>query len=111
MCHTSITGAILLVDSSFKKNKKLGSQSKQRRQDNYRAKKDRETDAVIMNGIFVRLKISVSTTVASTPIAKKIHPVTTPRACRNIPNYVNRIWDRMKAIGSAHLGNLILTKL
>lgn len=59
-----------------------------------------------MAGIFARLKIKDPTAVSSIPLAREIHPVTVPVSFAALPEYVDRTWDTMEAIGTRPFGNL-----
>lgn len=91
-------------DLTQKSNHKTGKGSKQKRQDAYRKKKNAETDAAIQAGIFARLKITDPTSVPAIPIAHEIHPVVVPVTFNALPEYVDRVWDTMEAIGTRPFG-------
>lgn len=86
--------------------KKGGKGAKQRRNEAFRRKKNAETDSAIMAGIFSRLKISDPTAVPSLPLARDLHPVTVPITFKRLPNYVDRVWDTMEAIGTRPFAQL-----
>lgn len=95
------------VHVKYSKPKKVpGRGSKQRRQEAYRVKQNAETDAIITAGIFARLKISDPTAVSSLPLAKEAHPAIIPVSFKCIPDYVDRVWDTMEAIGTRPFGVL-----
>jgi hypothetical protein len=52
--------------------------SRQRRTDDFWKRKNAETDATIMAGVFARLKIQDPTAVATIPLSRETHPVTVP---------------------------------
>lgn len=97
------------VEEESKSKHKTGVGSKQKRTDNYRKKKNKETDDAITAGIFARLKISDPTSVATIPIANEVHPVTVPVTFNILPTYVDRVWDTMEAIGTRPFGTLNTT--
>jgi hypothetical protein len=81
-----------------------GKGSKRRRQNTYRKKKNEDTDKAIISGIFTRVKISDPTAVSSLPLAKQTQPVVVPVAFHCVPDYIDRIWDTMEAIGTRPFG-------
>jgi hypothetical protein len=85
---------------------KTGKGSRQRRTDEFRKKKNAETDATIMSGVFARLKISDPTAVATIPISRETHPVTVPITFNKLPTYLDRVWDTMEAIGTRPFSQL-----
>lgn len=95
------------VKGEEKKSKhNTGKESKTRRTEQYRLKNNKETDASIQAGIFAWLKISDPITVPTIPIANEIHPVTVPVTFNTLPEYVDRVWDTMEAIGTRPISNL-----
>lgn len=100
---------VLLTDTVGKDapvKHKGGKGSKFRRTEEFRKKKNKETDAAIMAGIFARLKISDPTAVPALPLARDMHPVTTPVSFRVAPEFTDRVWDTMEAIGTRPFGAL-----
>ncbi|XP_050314887.1 uncharacterized protein LOC126749236 [Anthonomus grandis grandis] len=87
-------------------SKKGGRGAKQRRTDAYRKAKNQETDDAIMAGIFARLKIQDPTAVPALPLAREIHPATVPVALHCVPDFVDRTWDTMEAIGTRPFAQL-----
>ncbi|KAJ3638951.1 hypothetical protein MTP99_002279 [Tenebrio molitor] len=79
---------------------KTGKGSRQKRIDGFRKRKNAETDASILAGVFARLKIADPTAVASIPISRETHPVTVPVTFNKFPSYLDRVWDTMQAIGT-----------
>lgn len=93
-------------DDDFHPKHKGGHGAKQRRFEEFRKKKNKETDAAIMAGIFARLKITDPTAVPALPLARDMHPVTTPVSFKAAPEFVDRVWDTMEAIGTRPFGAL-----
>lgn len=89
-----------------KSSSRQGKGSKQKRQDTFQKKKNKETDNAIMAGIFKRLKITDPTAVSSLPLASDIHPVTVPISFARVPEFVDRVWDTMEAIGTRPFSQL-----
>jgi hypothetical protein len=85
---------------------KTGKGSRKRRTDEFRKKKNAETDATIMSGVFARFKISDPTAVATIPISRETHPVTVPITFNKLPTYLDRVWDTMEAIGTRPFSQL-----
>lgn len=81
-------------------NRNAKDTKKQKRIDSFRREKTNAADAAIMAGIYARLKISDPTSVPSTPIKREIHPVTVEVQFNHIPEFVDRTWDTMEAIGT-----------
>lgn len=90
----------------FKSKHKTGQGSKSKRIDQFRRAKNKETDDAIQAGIFARLKISDPTSVPTIPIANSVHPVIVPVCFNTLPEYVDRVWDTMEAIGTRPFSNL-----
>lgn len=90
------------VESGLKVNqsKKNGKGSQARRTEAFRKQKKAEADAAITAGIFARLKIKDPTAISSTPIMRETHPATVPISFATLPEYVDRVWDTMEAIGT-----------
>jgi hypothetical protein len=89
---------------------KTGKGSRQKRTDDFRKRKNAKTDASIMAVIFIRLKVADPTAVASIPISRETHPVTTPVTFNKLPVYLASVWDTMQAIGArpfSQLDNII----
>jgi hypothetical protein len=76
-------------------NHKTGKGSRQRRTDDFRKRKNAETNATIMAGVFARLKIQDPRAVATIPLSRENHPVTVPITFNKLPTYLDRVWDTM----------------
>lgn len=94
------------VESTQKQAKPTGKGSRNKRTEAFRRKKNAETDAAITAGIFARLKIKDPTAVSSIPLAREVHPATVPISFAALPEYVDRVWDTMEAIGTRPFGQL-----
>ena len=85
---------------------KTGKNSRKTRTDNFRLEKNQKTASAILSGIYARLKISDLTTASSAPLAKEVHPVVAPIGIKTLPQYIDRVWDTMEAIGTRPFGQL-----
>lgn len=88
------------TDATVEKvTKRTGKGSKQKCQDNYRRKKNEETDRQIMEGIFQRLKVTDPTAVPAVPLTRESYPLILPVGFSKLPLYCDKVWDTMQAIG------------
>ena len=96
----------IVTDKKSQTKHKTGKNSRKVRTDNFRLEKNQKTADSILSGIFARLKISDPTTVSSAPLAKEVHPVVAPIGIKTMPQYIDRVWDTMEAIGTRPFSQL-----
>ncbi|CAH1956257.1 unnamed protein product [Acanthoscelides obtectus] len=77
-----------------------GKGAKAKRNQDYRRKKNQETYAAILAGIFQRLKIKDLTSVPQVQLPSDNHSVTVPVTFKYVPHIVDRVWDTMEAVGT-----------
>lgn len=96
----------IVTEKKSQTKHKTGKNSRKMRTDNFRLEKNQKTADSILSGIFARLKISDPTTVSSAPLAKEVHPVVAPIGIKTLPQYIDRVWDTMEAIGTRPFSQL-----